>query len=171
GFASYRAATVRERSAHKPSPASSVKPQTGAATGHHPQPRTHQLHGRHQRKRDESGPEEGISENRACHGVGRDSRRIVVRRSGNQPRSQIGKKPPQESAPLLADSTGMLPLRNSRHDVSQSHCTTAPVCGLTGDAGDGLCADRSLTVAARGLAKPKHRPPPLLSFYFTWGLG
>src|ERR1022692_2107616 len=30
GFASYRAATVRERSAHNPSPASPVKPQTGA---------------------------------------------------------------------------------------------------------------------------------------------
>ena len=92
------------------------------ASRHHSEPRTHQLHRRHQRERNQGSPQEGISENRARYRVGRDSRRVVVRRARNQPRPEVGEEPRHHSKlfrPIRG--VGALHTSEARHDCPPHH--------------------------------------------------
>ncbi len=73
--------------------------------------RAHELHGDHEGERKERRPEQSEPVRGSGLRVGRDAGRIVVRRSGNQPRPQA-REPPQGARPFAVVSSAQF-----AHDI------------------------------------------------------
>jgi len=74
--------------------------------GHHPDPAAHLLNDDHERTDEPDEPELTVPEDRSCLRVGRDTRRIIVGRAGDEPWTNF----PELSSQSLQELHGSIPM-------------------------------------------------------------
>jgi hypothetical protein len=151
GFIEYNGGLKVNHSLSTPSRVSSADHAGGAQARHQPEPGTHELHRRHQREREKGRPERQLAKRGACHRIGRDARRIIVRRAGNQARAEV-REEPSERVPLwprYGVNSGLRHRSNRqrRMDGRKRSCPT-PTQHRVRQSRDDVCAFENIRISS-----------------------